>query len=80
MNKFKHELDRYMATIPDEPQIPGYTAQRQADSNSLLDMNRLGRAYHDIVVEVPGDTQTVTPGNPNVNHGIAVNQKENRYK
>ena len=35
---FKRTLDRYLATVPDEPLIPGYTAMRRADSNSLLDM------------------------------------------
>ena len=72
LDKFKRELDRYLATIPDEPQIPGYTAQRRADSNSLLDMTRLGQAYHKTVLEVPGDTHTVTPGSPGVNAVIAV--------
>ena len=35
---FKAALDRFLKCIPDEPQIPGYTAHRRADSNSLLDM------------------------------------------
>ena len=35
---FKRELDRYLARVPDEPLIPGYTAMRRANSNSLLDM------------------------------------------
>ena len=36
--KFKEKLDEFLATIPDEPQCPGYTAARRADSNSLLNM------------------------------------------
>lgn len=72
VDTFKRNLDRYLVSIPDEPKIPGYTAQRRADSNSLLDMTRLGHAYHRSVVEVPGDTQTVTPGSPGVNAVIAV--------
>ena len=36
--KFKSELDKILLTIPDEPQIRGYTAYRRADSNSVLDM------------------------------------------
>ena len=32
---FKRQLDRYLARVPDEPLIPGYTAMRRADSNSL---------------------------------------------
>ena len=69
MDSFKRRLDRYLSTIPDEPQIPGYTAQRRAESNSLLDMTRLGEAYH-IVEEVPGDTHIVTLGNRGVSDAI----------
>ena len=35
---FKKKLDEFLATIADEPQLPGYTASRRADSNSLLHM------------------------------------------
>ena len=35
--QFKAHLDRYLATIPDEPLIPGYTQFRKVASNSLLD-------------------------------------------
>ena len=35
---FKRALDRFLVDVPDEPLIPGYTAMRRADSNSLLDM------------------------------------------
>ena len=35
---FKRALDRFLTSVPDEPLIPGYTAMRRADSNSLLDM------------------------------------------
>ena len=35
---FKHKLDSFLAEIPDEPQVTGYTAHRQANSNGLLDM------------------------------------------
>ena len=37
---FKAALDKHLRTVPDEPQIPGYTASHQEDSNSLLDMIR----------------------------------------
>ena len=37
VNQFKAHLDRYLATIPDEPLIPGYTQFRKVASNSLLD-------------------------------------------
>ena len=35
---FKRALDSFLAGVPDEPLIPGYTAMRRADSNSLIDM------------------------------------------
>ena len=35
---FKSNLDRFLKLILDEPLIPGYTAVRKADSNSLLDL------------------------------------------
>ena len=49
VDSFKRRLDRYLSTVPDEPQIPGYTAMRRAESNSLLDMTRLATA------SMPGD-------------------------
>ena len=36
--KFKEELDKFLSVIPDEPLCPGYTANRRAESNSLIDM------------------------------------------
>ena len=36
--KFKSELDLFLKLIPDEPQIPGYTSIRRADTNGILDM------------------------------------------
>ena len=38
---FKHSLDNYLTTVPDEPQIRGYTAMRRAETNSLLHMAQL---------------------------------------
>ena len=35
---FKNELDKFLNTVPDEPQCCGYTASRKAASNSLLHM------------------------------------------
>ena len=34
----KKALVRVLTDIPDKPLIPGYTAMRRADSNSILDM------------------------------------------
>ena len=35
---FKGQLDKFLLTVTDEPQITGCTAQRRAKSNSLLDV------------------------------------------
>ena len=69
---FKRKLDKYLWTVPNEPQIPGYTAQRRADSNSLVDMSRYASAHHQPVVEVPGDS--LTPGNRGCANSIAMAQ------
>ena len=36
---FKKQLDDFLQTIPDEPQITGMTMYRRANSNSIVDMN-----------------------------------------
>lgn len=41
---FKVHLDNFLKTVPDEPQISGYTAIRRAETNSLLDMVLLNNA------------------------------------
>ena len=38
---FKRNLDNFLRLVPDEPLVPGYTAMRSADSNSLLDMQSI---------------------------------------
>ena len=38
VDHMKRQLDKFLATIPDKPQIHDYTAQRRAETNSLLDM------------------------------------------
>ena len=53
VENFKCILDRYLQTVPDEPQIPGYISQRRADTNSLLDMARMAKAHSNSLVEVP---------------------------
>ena len=37
---FKAQLDNFLKSVPDEPQITVYVIARRADSNSLLDMVR----------------------------------------
>ena len=44
VESFKRALDRFLTDIPDEPQIPGYTSMRRADSNSLVDMISVSRS------------------------------------
>jgi len=46
VDHMKRQLDKFLATVPDEPQIHGYTAQRRADTNSLLDMIRTADSQH----------------------------------
>ena len=41
LDSFKRALDQFLNTVPDEPQIPGYTAYRRADSNSIIDIQIL---------------------------------------
>ena len=50
VDDFKARLDHYLASVPDEPQLRNYTAGRQAETNSLLDMSRLARSR-------PGSTE-----------------------
>ena len=44
VESFKRRLDKYLATIPDEPTVDGYYGMRAANSNSLLDVIPLLRA------------------------------------
>jgi len=46
VDHMKRQLDKFLATVPDEPQIHGYTAQRRAETNSLLDMVRIADTLH----------------------------------
>ena len=41
VENFKKMLDKYLALVPDEPQIPGLTRNRRCESNSILDMGKL---------------------------------------
>ena len=38
VDNFKKELDNFLASVPDEPQITGMTMYRRAASNSIVDM------------------------------------------
>lgn len=41
-DSFKQKLDKWLETIPDEPQIPNYTGMRRRESNSISDMLSIG--------------------------------------
>ena len=43
VKKFKQILDAYLAQIPDQPLIIGYTALKQAESNSIVHMTKNAR-------------------------------------
>ena len=55
---FKRRLDKYMSTIPDEPQVLGYTAQRIADSNSIHVIGTFLDARWPSQVEVFGEADS----------------------
>ena len=38
---FKSTLDEYLRQIPDEPQVPGYTECRRANTNEVVDMQKV---------------------------------------
>lgn len=46
VDKFKSALDLWIAGIPDEPHVSGYTAMRRAATNSIQDMWRFRAANH----------------------------------
>ena len=45
---FKAALDRFLATIPDEPLIPGYTAGRRCSTNSVIEWVQTLRQQQDL--------------------------------
>ena len=65
LDSFKRALDQFLNTVPDEPQIPGYTACRRADSNSLIHMCKSKAAPASLVVlaEAEHTDGPVQPGN-----------------
>ena len=64
VDTFKKKLDSYLSTVPDEPQISGYTAIRRVDSNSLLDMHALATAQLVNTLEEEDDSSTTGGGHP----------------
>ena len=45
---FKAALDKFLATIPDEPLIPGYTAGRRCSTNSIIEWVHTLRQQQDL--------------------------------
>ena len=65
LDSFKRALDQFLNTVPDEPQIPGYTACRRADSNSIIHMCKSKAAPASLVVlaEAEHTDGPAQPGN-----------------
>ena len=61
---FKQALDTFLKTIPDEPQIPGYTYMRRAESNSLIHMTPLTTARHPSISEELDNMPQARGGHP----------------
>ena len=53
LNVFKGLLDTFLASVPGDSLIRGYTAYRRADTNSLLDMVRFATAQSMLRLEEP---------------------------
>ena len=47
-------MDKYLSTIPDEPQVLEYTAQQGVDSNSVLGTGKFVNAHWPSQVDVFG--------------------------
>ena len=61
---FKQALDTFLKTIPDEPQTPGYTCMRRAESNSLIHMTPLTTARHPSISEELDNMPQARGGHP----------------
>lgn len=64
LDAFKRKLDRFLTTVPDEPQMTGYTAMRRADSNSVIHMTQYATAQLDLVLEGPDSESVASGGHP----------------
>ena len=70
VDTFKYHLDKYLRSVPDEPQIQGYTAQRRCESNSLIDMVKFAEAHSMPLVEVSG-TSRLEPDSDGCAYSVA---------
>lgn len=64
VDTFKRSLDKYLRTVPDEPQIPGYTAMRRAESNSLIHMTQFSTAQQAPMLEELHESTAAGGGHP----------------
>ena len=55
LEQFKRSLDKYLKTVPDEPQIAGYTSCRRASSNSITNISKLVSAGFNFPYRTPAD-------------------------
>ena len=63
LDVFKQRLDKYLKTVPDEPQVVGYTMYRRAESNSLTVMTQFASAQR-VVLEEPESASLAGGGHP----------------
>ena len=63
VDKFKSHLDSYLKSVPDQPLIPGYTAYRMCESNSLINWSTSPHLNNDVSLatlqNAPMDAQAV---------------------
>jgi hypothetical protein len=64
VHAFKRSLDKFLETVPDEPQITGYTAMRRAESNSLIHMTQFSNAQQVPMLEELHDSIAAGGGHP----------------
>lgn len=75
VDKFKNILDEFLKNICDEPQIVGYTANRSADSNSIIHMLNVGTVFLPSLILGGRKDQAVSSSTFNKNKSPAVTRK-----
>ena len=64
-DQFKHELDKYISKIPDEPLIPGLTKFRRIDTNSVIDwITYLHLSTQDMQIQLTNPPGAAKCGHP----------------
>ena len=75
VDKFKNLLDEFLKNICDEPQIVGYTANRSADSNSIIHMLNVGTVFLPSLISGGRKDQAVSSSTFNKNQSPAITRK-----